>query len=591
MKLLYGYAIIGFFYIGIFASEGAPNALCTGTKQIDGRKITLLLIVDQLAMPTIQRTYPFLRGGIKMLIDKGIVYRQARHPHGMPETCPGHASISTGTLPSIHGIIANAWYDADAKKMNTCDIVEDPHAAVLSGPDGSVKNEFLGIHNLLVDTLADQIMLHNGSSKEFKVVTFSPKSRAAIMLAGSLGTPYWLDLETGNFTSGKQYMSTWPQWLTDFNEKAGINTMTSYTWRLSRAPQDPAYRLPRSDQYTSVTPKTAFVEHTIPLSIGTKNAFLNFTMSPLCDAAMLELAKKYVHHWYANNESKHLCLMVSLSSLDRIGHAFGPESLEALDTLYQIDDMLNNFIENIITTVGEEQTTIMLTADHGITPIPEHMQEIGLQTAGRAVITKETIAQWNKELEERFGIFPCIDHHELPYLYLSKELKSRDGTLEYIEILAYIKRLITSYPEIESAWTAKELRESNWHADDPRMYLKNQWMAKRSGDIIYLIRPYSYAGQYTSGTTHATPYNIDVHIPIVFYQPGKTIHTDIYRRVYSQQIAPTLAAVLGVSQPSASFFEPLSECLTGVPRFGVAAVEDRRLPEGERPVAVTHSHG
>ena len=62
------------------------------------------------------------------------------------------------------------------------------------------------------------------------------------------------------------------------------------------------------------------------------------------------------------------------------------------------------------------------------------------------------------------------------------------------------------------------------------------------------------------GTTHQTPYSYDNHVPLIFFgmgiQPG--MH---YEPVTINDVAPTLAAILGVETPSGSAGRILAEVL------------------------------
>ena len=49
--------------------------------------------------------------GFNKLINNGIFCRNTHYNYVPTYTGPGHASIFTGTTPSIHGIIGNNWYD------------------------------------------------------------------------------------------------------------------------------------------------------------------------------------------------------------------------------------------------------------------------------------------------------------------------------------------------------------------------------------------------------------------------------------------------------------------------------------------------
>src|SRR5258708_31371875 len=70
-------------------------------------KITIIFVVDQMAYSYIPKLRSNFQYGFKTLLDNGINYTNAYHPHGMPATATGHTALSTGTFAKDHGIIAN----------------------------------------------------------------------------------------------------------------------------------------------------------------------------------------------------------------------------------------------------------------------------------------------------------------------------------------------------------------------------------------------------------------------------------------------------------------------------------------------------
>ena len=65
----------------------------------------------------------YFKYGLKDLLDNGVVYYKAYHPHGVPETTPGHNGLSTGTCPKDHGAIANDWIGPNGEEV---EYVQDP---------------------------------------------------------------------------------------------------------------------------------------------------------------------------------------------------------------------------------------------------------------------------------------------------------------------------------------------------------------------------------------------------------------------------------------------------------------------------------
>ena len=72
------------------------------------------------------------------------------------------------------------------------------------------------------------------------------------------------------------------------------------------------------------------------------------------------------------------------------------------------------------------------------------------------------------------------------------------------------------------------------------------------------ILPEPYYLFTATGTTHGTPYDYDTHVPVFFWGPG--IKPGVYRETIAvNDIAPTLAALLGTAQPSGSIGRVLNE--------------------------------
>ena len=75
------------------------------------------MVIDQFGYRSLQRVKPYVKKGLKFLLDQGIIYHKAIMPHGLPTTAPGHTTLQTGTTPCNHGIVANSWVTKDSKNV------------------------------------------------------------------------------------------------------------------------------------------------------------------------------------------------------------------------------------------------------------------------------------------------------------------------------------------------------------------------------------------------------------------------------------------------------------------------------------------
>src|SRR5258707_14738496 len=70
-------------------------------------------------------------------------------------------------------------------------------------------------------------------------------------------------------------------------------------------------------------------------------------------------------------------LAVGYSSVDYVGHEFGPRSREIQDILVRLDKDLGNLFAHLDEKIGRGNYVVALSADHGVVPIPEDMQKTG----------------------------------------------------------------------------------------------------------------------------------------------------------------------------------------------------------------------
>src|SRR5690349_6727436 len=85
------------------------------------RKLVVLVVFDQMRGDYLARwAAQFGPDGFERMKKEGIWYSDCHIPYACTTTGPGHASISTGVPPSVHGIVDNDWYDRSAAARVYC---------------------------------------------------------------------------------------------------------------------------------------------------------------------------------------------------------------------------------------------------------------------------------------------------------------------------------------------------------------------------------------------------------------------------------------------------------------------------------------
>lgn len=523
------------------------------TAPVQAPKLTVVIIADQLAyhyLPKLKHNFKF---GLKKILANGVVYTKAYHPCSIPETTTGHAAISTGCFPKDHGGITNQWIDIDAEKISFEDD-NSPRTAILpSPPNPSVGKSD---HQLMVDTISDQFLLQTTPQTTTKVFALSFKAYSSIALAGKMGKALWFDHQRNIFVSSQRYFSMLPSWITTFNKNIPVN-YNNYTWRLCYKPTTAAYNYPYIKNYEFAGAPESYINKSYTTLVKKEKTPSSFLMkTPAANTMLFDLAKTCINQNLQLQTNDRLLLWISLSQLDLLTHLFGPDSLETIDTIYHLDQELNDFISFLHRKVGASNCLLVLTSDHGVAPIPEIQKKKGFTSAQR-IMAQPLIKRMNEKIEKKFGIKNIVKAFEPNSFRLDAHTMERLNHQEQKDILTTLRNFLRNTPGIKDAWTYQELAQKDVHLNQFTNFHKIQLFPGRIGEIICQPAPYCQITTYKTGTSHCTPYDYDTHVPLIFYQPGKLNHKIISQKVFMQQLPVTLAHILHITKPSASPFDIL----------------------------------
>jgi len=519
-------------------------------------KLVVVFIADQCAWHYIPKLRPFFQHGLKELLDNGIVYANAYHPHGIPETTTGHNSIATGTLPKDHGAILNQWITADYRKIAYDNGYINPSTDLTySGPKAQPAS-CRSCDKTMVDGLSDQFVLNTRPGTINKVVSVSLKSYPAIATAQREGKAFWIDEKSGMFVTNQRYFATTPAWLTAFNKEHEPANLKQVTLTTCHDQDSRAYQFIDAKNYDHAGYKFSMVQRgTMPIDRNTPTPYDLFIKTPTASEILLELAKASVDNTLKNGSDR-LILWVCLSNLDLLTHFYGPDSMETMDTIYHLDKQIKGFMDYAKRKVGEQRCLFVFTADHGICPIPELVNKRGL-TIARRIMAKPLMQAMNDLIYKKYWERDIVKNYEPTYFVWNEQRMSAMKPEKRTAIINELKRFLKAQPGIKTAWTFDELKNSTFRPEELENFYKNQLYEGRSGDLIVMPQPYSQITNYPSGTSHLSPYDYDTHVPLILYQKGSLEKKWVRTKVWMPQLAGTLAQILDVGRPSASIFNPL----------------------------------
>ena len=202
------------------------NAQKNKSSQIERPKLVVGLVVDQMRWDYLYRYYEkYQNDGFKRLLNQGYSLNNVHINYIPTYTAIGHTTIYTGSVPAIHGIAGNDWFDKSTGKNRYC--TEDDTVKPVGTESPKVGNQ--SPRNLWSTTITDELRL--ATNFQAKVIGVSLKDRASILPAGHHPTgAYWFDDTTGNFITSSYYMEALPKWVNDFNSQKIPDELVKNGW-------------------------------------------------------------------------------------------------------------------------------------------------------------------------------------------------------------------------------------------------------------------------------------------------------------------------------------------------------------------------
>jgi hypothetical protein len=495
-------------------------------------KLIVVIVIDQFRGDYLERYRDqFGDAGFRLFLDHGAYFSDCNYDYANTRTAPGHATLFTGAYSNGHGIIANEWWDFKANRSVA--FVEDERttAVGMAGIHAGASP-----HNLMADTLGDEMKLATqGRSRVFAV---SLKDRAAVLPGGfAADAAYWIDAQSGAWITSSYYRDDMPKWAQDFNA-----TRPAKYW-------DRDWR----DSQGKVLGSTAHRKG----KNGTDASFYEVVgRTPFANEYELEFAKELMVYENVGRGPATDLLAISLSANDVLGHQLGPDAPEMQEMALALDRELADFFNFLGHQIGLANVWIALSADHGVSALPDAAKKLRIPAANLDVAKVE--AQMNAGLTAKFspGHSENFVKLEYPMVWLNNgafaalRVKERDAetavgeTLMQAGLLGFYTKSQLAEDEVPNTPMGKKYRNS--YSPEGSWYVEGI--------------PEIYTVGSAKGTDHASPYTYDTHVPLLLY--GLPFQAGTYRAAAEPiDLAPTLASLLGINAPTHSVGRVLTEAL------------------------------
>jgi len=497
-------------------------------------RVVVVITVDQLRPDYLERYRPQLIGGLGMLLRDGAVFTEAFQDHAVTETAPGHATILSGRVPAHTGIIRNFAGVQDS----TAPLVG------VAGP-GASPARFQG--TALFDWL-------QAAEPAARALSVSRKDRGAILPVGrGKQQVYWY--QSGIFTTSRYYADSLPGWVRAFNAQRLPFKQAGAMWTPLLAPE--SYSEPDSEPY-----EHAGHDFTFPHRLPADSAQAADTLVdvPTMDSLTLAFALAGVRALELGGRGVTDLLAVSLSTTDAVGHLYGPDSREIHDQVLRVDRYLGWFFGQLFVRYSPRSVTIVLTADHGVTPYPEWARAHGYRDA-RRVGVDSIIRGVNTQLDERAGgggadwlIF------DTGMLLVPDRAKLAAAGVDVDSVIGVVARRARAVAGVARVQRPAELARADTVLDAVSRRWRHQVPPDAGVELVITLRPYAIWDASVPIAMHGQPSDLDAHVPLIFW--GRGVRRGVNgRRVRTVDIAPTLARLLGVAPAEPLDGRALAEAL------------------------------
>ncbi|HEY1064848.1 MAG TPA: alkaline phosphatase family protein, partial [Pirellulales bacterium] len=278
--------------------------------------------------------------------------------------------------------------------------------------------------------------------------------------------------------------------------------------------------------------------------------------SPFSNELLWSLAKTAITENRLGADDDVDLLSISFSGNDAVGHTWGPDSQEALDTTLRSDAIVAEILKTLDEKVGAGRYLVALTADHGVCPLTQY-------SAAHGVDASRMPSDQLREGADRMLTAKFFPNETQP----KKWIAASDNNWHYLN------QAVVQAAQAETAAVESEL--ANWLMQQPgvaKAYTRTAFInhtlpddefakaaslsfdADRCGDVMIVLQPnWLWVYGDNSGTTHGSPHPYDTWVPLVVFghgvKPGNR-----QEKVAPLTIGPIFSQALGFPAPAQTEF-------------------------------------
>ena len=479
----------------------------------------------------------FGKGGFRKLINEGTYFKNTEFDYLITQSGPGVTSMMTGCSPSVHGIVANFWYDRIKNEFVDCCFDKN---AKITGSNVYTGN--VSPSQILTSSFTDELISYSMSKS--KVVSISPDYRAAVLAGGHMAnSAYWFDAKSGDWVTSSYYMQTLPLWVNDFNIKNLPETYILNEWNTSLPIENYTESLPDENKYEKgfIKDKITF-PYNLEKLYKEKSDFSFLMQTPYGNTLTKDFALDAIVKLELGKDDNPDVLMISFSAFREIEAIFGPKSVELEDAYIKFDKEIEHLLSFIDTEIGRENSLLFITSDCNGMPNQEYLSDnkfpVNSFDAGKSTVLLKAY------LNAVYGAGDWVLKYDNRQIYLNRPL-IEDAGLSLAEVSEKTVQLLLQMSGVTKAISATDLQRFDY-TSGVFSEIQNSYYPKRSGDVFIFLEP--GWTENNTGSLNSKSYKSDP-VPLIWY--GWKVKRGIYNRKISiTDIAPTISGFLDIPYPN-----------------------------------------
>ncbi len=488
----------------------------------------------------------FTSGGFARMKNEGVWFTNASYDYMQTTTPVSLATISTGAMPSVHGVVADRWFDYVSNKQVALIDDNKEQSVNFSGGSGNYSPR-----QLSAETISDALAEHNDKSI-IRTIAVDPLS--AIVMAGHAGEAYWMETLQTSWTTSSYYTAELPRWIAEYNRNDNNEAFMMKSWT-------PLFEIDKyhNSQIVSINVAKGSLNKSLkvledekPLAKGSLiDIYEQMCYTPAGNTALFAFAKQTIVNNDMGKDENVDMLNIVLDTPRMISSRYGVESIEYEDMLYRLDRDLEEFLSFAMAQVTDpRQIVVTLTSDHGTSPAynaqGKELERFNVRQA--EVITNAFIGSQHGNGDWVLGV---IDNA----IYLNHNLIYEKG-LSIADLQYDVATFAMQLRGVAHALSAEALRSSYFGSGYGRK-IQNGFYPRRSGDVIINLMPGWITEKEITRSSSGSMYRYDTHVPLIIYGGGFSAAKRT-EKVDMTSLATTQAQILSVTTPSAAEGEVLT---------------------------------